>query len=672
MEIPDSKDRLESWKEIAAFLKRDVRTVQRWEKREGLPVHRHFHEKLSTVDGSKSELQAWWLGRHDQLEGERVDTTSDVTVEVAGRRSRLWVATFLLILTLAGLALWRIARVEAVPRPAMQVVPLTTYNGIERYPSFSPDGKQIAFTWNGEKQDNFDVYVKLLEPGTALRLTDDPAEELFPTWSPEGRWIAFLRPLSGTTQGVYLVPALGGPERKLGEVSTPPLPNFPSPFLTWTPDGKGLIVVDHSVPEESFSLFLLSVESGEKRPLTHAPRKSYGDSSPSISPDRQKLAFVRLGQGHLHSVYVQSLAQDFSARGEPKLLTSAVGWGISNLNWTADGSAILCVNWFESDRGIWRIPLSGSGSWQPVTPIGGAFRHLTISRQGDRLAYTQENQDPQVWRLELPPAGRKPARPTRLTSFTRVDGLPAFSLDGRRMAFDSQRSGHSEIWASDMDGSKPVRLTYFDGPLTGSARWSPDGKQIAFDCSPGGNLDIYVVSADGGKPRRLTTDPANDNVPSWSHDGRWIYFSSSRTGEFQIWKVPARGGDALQVTRQGSDRTVFESADGRFLYYRKGEPGIGSIWRVPTEGGEERKIVDYLWRSNFAVEADGIYFMSERRPAESYALGFCRFSDLQTEWIATIDQRVSGAFVLSPDRRAIVYRTVEPSGGDILMVENFR
>ena len=98
-------------------------------------------------------------------------------------------------------------------------MPLTVSAGRESEPSFSPDGNQISFCWNGEKQDNADIYVKLVGPGDPLRLTTHPAWDHSPAWSPDGIYIAFLRRLSAEKDTVFLVPALGGMEPRVSDVS---------------------------------------------------------------------------------------------------------------------------------------------------------------------------------------------------------------------------------------------------------------------------------------------------------------------------------------------------------------------------------------------------------------------------------------------------------------------
>ena len=135
-------------------------------------------------------------------------------------------------------------------------------------PSFSPDGNQVAFAWNGEKQDNFDIYVKLIGAGGNLRLTTHPATDFSPAWSPDGRYIAFLRDLPGRKAAVLLIPAIGGSERKLAEIATPLIGEvLPTSYLTWLPDGSSLVIADKGSANEPFSLYLLSIETGERRRL---------------------------------------------------------------------------------------------------------------------------------------------------------------------------------------------------------------------------------------------------------------------------------------------------------------------------------------------------------------------------------------------------------------------
>ena len=153
---------------------------------------------------------------------------------------------------------------QSCPAPP-RVIPFTSFQGYEEDPAFSPDGNQLAFAWGGEKDDNRDIYVQLIGAGPPLRLTNHPDADLSPAWSPDGRTIAFIRQ-SKTGAGIFLVPALGGHERKLADVAnvTPVRP----PHLAWSPDGESLVIVDKGSPQEHHSLFVLSIQTGERRRLT--------------------------------------------------------------------------------------------------------------------------------------------------------------------------------------------------------------------------------------------------------------------------------------------------------------------------------------------------------------------------------------------------------------------
>jgi len=162
-----------------------------------------------------------------------------------------------------------------------------------------------------------------------------------------------------------------------------------------------------------------------------------------------------------------------------------------------------------------------------------------------------------------------------------------YSLDGKKIAFDSEATGHQEIWVADADGGNAQPITSFNGYPCGSPRWSPDGSRIAFDGRRYGNADIFVINSSGGTPVRLTSEPSNDNRPVWSSDGKFIYFGSDRGGKNEIWKAPANGGTAVQVTHNGgyNPRTV---AGESWIYYNVGI----AVWRIAEAGGNAQKVID--------------------------------------------------------------------------------
>jgi Tol biopolymer transport system component/predicted Ser/Thr protein kinase len=590
------------------------------------------------------------------------------------RRSLIWVAVLLALLAVAAGTVWFSRSHSEAPDEPLAAVPLTSYPGYEGQPSFSPDGNQVAFVWDGEKQDNRDIYVKLIGSERLLQLTTDPAADYSPAWSPDGRWIAFLRDLSAQKAAVLLVPALGGAGRKLAEIE--PLSwfgPFSGPGLAWSPDGKGLVLRDRNSAGQG--LFLLSVETGERQRLT-SPPANLSDQNPAVAPDGYTLAFIRANNSGFGDIYLQKLSETLTPNGDPKRLTfdDRATYGPA---WTADGREIVFASGRLGDMSLWRMAVSGSGKLRRLASLGEDYYEPAIARQGRRLAFTRYLFDANIWRVGVLGTQRKTSPPVSFISSTRLDANPQFSPDGKRIAFASGRSSRRgyEIWVCNSDGSNAVQLTSL-GAESGTPRWSPDGERIAFDSSVEGQWEVYVVSANGGKPQRLTTNPAHDASPSWSRDGKWIYFGSNRTGENQnqIWKMPSNSGEAVQVTRKGG-YSGFESPDGKFLYYSKAFNAT-SLWKVPVQGGEETQVVDSLsYYANFAVVNKGIYWIPRPDSAGGGAIEFLDLATGKIKPVARLEKpgRPGGlGLTVSPDGRWILYSPFDQEGSDIMLVENFR
>jgi Tol biopolymer transport system component/predicted Ser/Thr protein kinase len=599
----------------------------------------------------------------------------------AQRRDRrlAWAMALLAIIAVGGGTLWFVRSTANVPEPALNAVPLITYPGLAGESSFSPDGNQVAFTWNGETRDNFDLYVKLIgTAGRPLRLTTDPARDYSPAWSPDGRFIAFLRELSPQKAAMLVIPALGGPERKVAEVWIERSQDLTGPYLAWVADGNSLVVVDKdSYTERPFALFLLNIETGEKHRLTSPTGSLIGDSGPAVSPDGRTVAFTRSVDAGASDIYLLALSEQRRPAGEATRITFA-NRDPSGLSWTADGSAIVFSSGSNGQRGLWRVPVFGSAG-RPAEPrllsLNENVLNPTLSRRGRRLAYTHDLSRSSIGRITAPAAAGSSARDASgarlLISSTRDDAQPQFSPDGRRIAFWSDRSGNPEIWACDSDGSNAVQLTSFGDRWVTTPRWSPDGARIAFDSNAAGEVDIWVVSANGGKPQRMTMDPAHDGDPSWSHDGRWIYFDSDRTGEQQVWKMPSNGGEAIQVTRDGGWAPL-ESPDGKSLYYTKAESAT-SLWRMPIDGGRGIKILEGLKSYiDLAIVDSGVYFVPVPKPTAGSTIQFLSFATNRIRPAASVEKPLCCGLAVSPDGKWILYGQLDQAGSEVVLVENFR
>lgn len=569
----------------------------------------------------------------------------------------------LIAAAVAAVLLW--PRGDAAP-PAdtaqVQPVPLTSYAGSERAGGFSPDGNQVVFSWDGEAQDNFDIYVILIGPGTPLRLTSDPARDVAPRWSPDGRLIAFFRSTEASRLTLKVVPALGGAERSLGEFY-PRVAIMPYADLAWAADSKHLFLSSGRKPGESSHLQRVNVDTGEVVTVATVEASSNGYFSLDVSPDGRRIAATRDSTG-TEMFELFDLGTNLMP-ANPRVIEKQGTDGI-NLRWTADSKDLLFRPTVNNPLPLYRITPE-TGKAVPLLWLGPGASDPVVARTGNRMVFTRDFRDTNIWRVTID--GTRPPERVAVSSFR--DVAPQYSPDGKRLAFHSNRGGTVQIWVADADGSKAVQLTSMDAmATTGTPRWSPDGRWVIYDSNAGGGYHLYVISAEGGQPRALTSGGRNF-IGSWSPDSRWIYFTSDRGGQLDAWRVAPGGGEPEQVTRSGTTAAIV-SPDGKWLYFTKAE-GVDGLFRQPIDGGEATRVVDAIFRYNFVATNDGVYYVA--LPREVNGRTSVRYLDLasrQTREIAPIDSRVDLGLTLSPDGKHLLFTKIDYVGADLMLVEKFR
>jgi Tol biopolymer transport system component len=600
----------------------------------------------------------------EEIKEESESREATAAVPLRSKRG-LWLAAGLATVLAAAAGAWLLLR-SAPPPP--QLVPLTTMRGLEMGPSFSPDGDHVAFAWNGEKLDNVDLYIKMVGSAEMRRLTTDAAPDITPSWSPDGRQIAFvrLRPQGAT---LHLVSPLGGADRRLG--SFPVALGTPS----WTPDSRWVVAArtrleapDPIIGPGSEGLYLLPLRGGEPRRIA-LPSSTGNAFVPKVSPDGRRLAYQSCVSLACHLDVVE-LGAEFVPKGPPRRLTRRPILRQGGLAWTRDGRSVLFVE-FAVPR-LWRVAVDGTKPPEPVELAGLQAIHPWAAASRDRLVFARPLTDSDIYRFE---AGRL-AEPVLASSSQ--DYNPQFSPDGRRVAFESERSGDGhDIWLADADGTNAVQLTRGPGLIQGSPRWSPDGARIAFDSqAEDGTWDIWAIDVEGGSPRRLTQGPGNENAPSWSRDGRFVYFTASRErSPPDVWRVPAEGGAEERVTR-GGGALAYESLDGQTLFFMQ-RFGQGPLLALPLVGGPQRQLAACV--SFFNVGPGAVYYLGCRegpailgRPEPFLSLVARDLATGRERLLGNLEQAAGSGLTVSPDGTTVLFTKVVGEGSDLMMIENFR
>lgn len=487
--------------------------------------------------------------------------------------SRLVSLVVLLPLVLVGAILlisW--SRIVASHDPDMpSVATLVTLPGEESDLAFSPDGRYIAFTSEGETQDNQDIYVKAVDQGELWRVTTHPERDTQAVWSPDGTRLAFLRSSGQFGRPYKLMVASmrgGGEEQEIGAVSG---------GLSWSTDGKYLAVSANEQVGQPSSLYLLSVDGRERHLLVTPPPQVY-DTLQQFSPDGKQIAFVRWRNTGNADLFVYTLA----SRQLMQLTRDEKP--INDFEWAGNSAEIYFTSSRKGANRLWRLPLGG-GDPVVIATVPSHIKSFTLSPEENQLAFTQPITDTQIDLFERNGRGGADVRRLCRINSSRADDHPRFSPDGSRLVFVSSRTGLEEIWVARPDCSNARQLTNFRQVGVGSPRWSPDGQWIVFDRNIKDNTDIFKIRVDGTDLRQLTSDPAAENMPSWSRNGDWIYFSSYKTSIPRIYRVPAQGGAAIPVTLSQGQEAI-ESADGSSLYFTNGT----QLWRKDLRGGEESAV----------------------------------------------------------------------------------
>jgi Tol biopolymer transport system component/DNA-binding winged helix-turn-helix (wHTH) protein len=542
----------------------------------------------------------------------------------------------------------------------LRTVPLTSLPGNIASPSFSPDGSQIAFSWDGENNGaGFDLYVQVIGSSDAPhRLTNHPAPRLSAAWSPDGRNLAFSR-VTSRDSGVYLIRPSGGVERKIADRTDR---SWYGSEVSWSPDGKRIAFIDRpSSPasDETLQLYLLPLDGLVKQEV-NTGCTSVG--TPTFSHNGQYLAWICNRKEFRSEIVLQELRNQ-QIRTLKKTPTM-----INGIAWSLDDQRIVFST--DSDSGALR-EIEVESSREQNLSLGQDAGDIAIYPRGAGFAYVKTSYNVNIWRLDLTAT---PPHANPLIVSSSVSRAPSISPDGKKIAFESNRSGAMQIWVADADGTNAQQMTFFTDATSGTPRWSPDGSRIAFDTRIGfEDAAIYILDREGGPPRRLQIDLHGNGQPWWSQDGQWIYFSNGDDeGASSVWKVPATGGHAVRLSALGGSFPI-ASFDGSVVYFGREE----HVWSVRPDGSEEKK-VEGIPRNIFLGDewfpaAQGIYFI--QHPNHRAEINVFDFETKTSRSIYTTERPTPpwiGGMPVSGDGRWMLFPQEDHSSSDLMMMEGWK
>jgi len=443
-----TEERLDSWKEIASYLRRSVRTVHRWEKDEGLPVHRQLHKELGSVFAYKRELDAWMLTR---------STPGELEQKTSASPWLLWsipIAAFTLISAVLFIAATRSVafRQSHLPEHTAPVVSLELVSALadsQRWPSLSPDGRHVAFV--REAAGTPQIWVRDVGGGDPIQITVGQLPALRPQWSASGDGIIY----SIRGDGIWSVASRPGESRRIVEHGWNAALSF---------DGKWLVF-------ERFGQILVATVDGRAiRPLSNVPVEPYyGDAWPTFSPDGKWIAVFLGEEGRFGDYWIlpvgdgtaRRLTNDFAEGGAP--------------TWTPDGKFVVFPSARAGSMNLWRVAIAGGGP-EPLTTGPGDDLDPRLAPDGRSLVFTSVRRTWTVSVLDLKSHVQRTLVEQRMPL-----AYPIFSRDGRRIAFQGKTSsGDMHLAVIDADGSNRTAVTRTAGERNIMPHWGGDGSSLYF------------------------------------------------------------------------------------------------------------------------------------------------------------------------------------------------
>ncbi len=536
---------------------------------------------------------------------------------------------------------------------------VTFAEGVEEYPAWSPDGKNLLYT--GEVGKIRKIFRKDLTTKQDSQLTQGDFDELQPAWSPDGRQVAFVRAhqpgvklqpgdVFGEFQDgdVWVLEVASGKESKLVENAFNP---------AYSPDGKH-IAVDASWAA-SRRIWMVDRQGHNPQQITTDTSEEIVHVAPCWSPDGKKIVFQNMVRTKF-DIRVVNL--------ESKQMNWITNDLFSNIRpaWSPSGKFIYFSSYRSGGINIWRAPVKKdgtvSGPLQQVTTGAGQDVEVAVSPDGKSLAFATLRQNADISKLPvLPQTGLVRGSPEPVVSTTREDSRGAWSPDNKMVAFNSDRSGDMNIWlVTPLDSNARQLTTGHGGDF--QPNWSPDEKNVVFFSSRSGTPNVWEVDVVSGALRRLTSNSSMNVNPFFSSDGVFIAYQSDQSGRLEVWVMNSDGSNARQLSNTGVSGH-FMRWSGRDLIFRCPCGGKPVVMKV-SPGGEPQPFAEIKGGAHLSFSPDHSRIMDV---VGHKVLWVSPVKDGQPEKVYEFpdpDVRIDYP-VWSPDGNWVLFDRFRPQGGDI-------
>ena len=547
------------------------------------------------------------------------------TAGVPRRRQALLVAGFACVLVAIVLTLWFGPHTSRPPLPLRR---LTSDVGLTFQPAISRDGKLLAYASDRGGRGDLDIWVQQVSGGTPLRLTDNPADDVDPTFSPDGQTIAYRA--EGAEDGIYLVPALGGQHTLLARGGYRP---------RFSPDGTHLAYWTGERMFRSARIFIVPTSGGNS--VQFVPDFPYA-AYPISSSDGRYIAFVGSRSQPVREEsntddwdwWIAPVAggpatrllarQTFAQQGLLPPETGASHHRIVPDGWT-DSGYILGSARRGDQTNIWRLQVSTrtrqvGGPAEQLSFGVGREDHPSVAADG-ALVFSVLTHRSDVWALPIDPDTAQPRGSiARLTSGEGNSSRPMVAQHGDRLAFLSDRSGNEDVWVKDLK-------TGAEKALTATARnkvsplLSPDGSEVAFGYAPPLPESISLVPFSGGGSKQICSDCGEPRA--WLPDGTGLLYQKLSQGESLIGRLDRSGRTAPLL--HSTESALFSpsvSRDGKWLaLIVRTPPNDHRVVIVPLHDGTAAPKPDWIsvtepgtWvnKPRWSPNGNLLYYISDR------------------------------------------------------------